>query len=49
MLVLDAKATNKPALLTKLELGDYLAASPAFVGGKVYVRTKEKLFAFGAR
>jgi len=26
-----------------------LAASPAFADGKIYVRTKEKLFAFGAK
>jgi outer membrane protein assembly factor BamB len=49
LLVLDAKATNKPAILTKLDLGEFLAASPAVVDSKLYIRTKEKLFAFGAK
>ena len=47
LVVLDAKATDKPAVLSKLDLGEYLAASPAFAGGRIYIRTKEKLFAFG--
>ncbi len=46
---LDAKATDKPVVLGKLELGEYLAAPPTFADGKIYVRTKEKLFAFGAK
>ncbi len=49
VVVLDAKATDKPAILTRLDLGEYIASSPAFVDGKVYFRTKEKLFAFGAK
>lgn len=49
LLILDAKATDKPAVLGKLELGEYLAASPAIVDGKLYVRTKEHLVALGAR
>ncbi len=49
LLVLDAKATDKPTVLSKLDLGDYLAATPAFADGKIYIRTKEKLFAFGAK
>jgi len=49
LLVLDAKATDKPVVLGKVDLGEYLAASPAFVEGKVYIRTKEKLFAFGTK
>jgi hypothetical protein len=49
LVMLDAKATDKPVVLGKLDLGEYLAASPAFADGKIYVRTKEKLFAFGAK
>ncbi|MEI9894093.1 MAG: hypothetical protein WDN28_09450 [Chthoniobacter sp.] len=49
LLILDAKATDKPVVLSKLDLGEYLAASPAFAGGKIYIRTKEKLFAFGTK
>jgi outer membrane protein assembly factor BamB len=49
ILILDATATDKPTILTKLDLGEYLAASPAFADGKIYIRTKEKLFAFGTR
>lgn len=49
LLVLDAKATDKPTVLSKLDLGEYLAATPAFADGKIYIRTKEKLFAFGAK
>ena len=49
LLILDAKATDKPTVITKLDLGEFLAASPAFADGKIYVRTKEKLFAFGTK
>lgn len=49
LLMLDAKATEKPSVVGKLDLGDYLAASPAVVDGKLFVRTKEKLFAFGSK
>lgn len=49
LLILDAKATDKPIVLGKLDLGEYLAASPAIVDGKLYVRTKEHLIALGAR
>lgn len=49
LLVLDARAIDKPRVLTKIDLGEYLAATPAFADGKMYVRTKEKLFAFGTK
>jgi outer membrane protein assembly factor BamB len=49
LLALDARATDKPVVLNKIDLGEYLVASPAFVGGKIYIRTKEKLFAFGTK
>lgn len=49
MLVLDAKATDKPVVLSKIELGEYLAASPAIVDAQIYIRTKEHLVALGAR
>ncbi|HYR57926.1 MAG TPA: PQQ-binding-like beta-propeller repeat protein, partial [Chthoniobacteraceae bacterium] len=49
LVVLDAKATDKPVLLGKLDLNEYLAASPAIVDGKIYVRTKEHLVALGAK
>jgi outer membrane protein assembly factor BamB len=49
MLILDAKATEKPVVLGKVELGEYFAASPAIVDGKIYARTKEHLIALGAR
>jgi len=49
VLVLDAAATDKPVVLGTFDLGEFLAASPAFVNGKVYIRTKEKLFAFGTK
>jgi outer membrane protein assembly factor BamB len=49
LLVLDARATDKPVVLSKLELGEYLAASPAAAGNRMYIRTKEKLFAFGEK
>lgn len=49
LLILDAKATDKPSILGKLDFGEYLAASPAIVDGKLYVRTKEHLIALGAR
>jgi hypothetical protein len=49
LLVLDASATDKPTILSKLDLGGYLAASPAFADGRIYIRTKEKLFAFGVK
>jgi outer membrane protein assembly factor BamB len=49
LLVLDARATDKPTVLSKLDLGQYLAASPAFADGRIYIRTKEKLYAFGVK
>ena len=49
LLFLDAKATDRPVVLGKIELGGYLAASPAIVDGKIYVRTKDQLIALGAR
>lgn len=49
LLILDASATEKPIVVGKIDLGEYLAASPAIVDGKLYVRTKEHLVAFGAR
>jgi hypothetical protein len=48
-LELDPTATDAPKILSKMELGEFLAASPAFVENKVYVRTKEHLWAFGAK
>ena len=49
LLILDAQSTEKPVVLGKIDLGEYLAASPAIVDGKVYVRTKEHVVALGAR
>ena len=49
LLVLDARATDKPTVLSKLDLGEFLAASPAFADGRIYIRTKQKLYAFGAK
>lgn len=49
LLILDAKATDKPSVLGHLDLGEFLAASPAIVEGKIYLRTKEHLIALGAR
>ncbi len=49
ILELDPMATDAPKVLSKLELGEFLAASPAFIENKVYVRTKEHLWAFGAQ
>ncbi|MGB8170984.1 MAG: PQQ-binding-like beta-propeller repeat protein [Chthoniobacteraceae bacterium] len=49
LVILDAKATDKPSIIGKIDLGEYLAASPAILDGKIYVRTKEHLVALGAR
>jgi outer membrane protein assembly factor BamB len=49
ILELDPAATDAPKVLHKMELEEFLAASPAFVENKVYFRTKEHLWAFGNR
>ena len=49
VLELDADATDAPQVLHKMDLGEFLSASPAFVDNKVYIRTKEHLWAFGAK
>ena len=41
------KAGDKPEVLAKNDLGERIMATPAFVDGKIYVRTDEHLYAFG--
>lgn len=49
LLELDPEAVDAPKVLSKIDLGEQLSASPAFVENKVYIRTKEHLWAFGAK
>lgn len=49
ILELDATATEAPKILNQMALGEPLSATPAFVENKVYIRTKEHLWAFGVK
>ena len=38
---------DKPEVLARNDLGEAIKATPALVGGKLYVRTAGHLYAFG--
>ncbi|MEY2409527.1 MAG: outer membrane protein assembly factor BamB [Verrucomicrobiota bacterium] len=52
---MDGKATvvkaggDKPEILHRADFGERIAATPALVGTRMYVRTRTKLYAFGTR
>jgi outer membrane protein assembly factor BamB len=41
------QAGDELKVLSRSDLGERIMATPALLGGKIYVRTEQHLFAFG--